>query len=83
MLLFCALSLGIPKLLVFMGSQLDVTFSDNRIIDGLYYLIQQDKVSSPASRSQQPLAVLQSGAEWLESFPAEKNLSCWSIATSV
>lgn len=48
--------------------------SDNRIIDALYYLIQQDKVSSLASGSQQPLAVLQSGAEWLESSPEEKDL---------
>lgn len=75
MLLFYTLSLGIPKLLVFMGSQLDVIFSDNRIIDALYYLIQQDKVSSPASGSQQPLAVPQSGSEWLESSPAEQGLN--------
>lgn len=83
MLSFCTLSLGILKLLVFMGSQLDVIFSDNRILDALYFLIQQDKVLSPASGSQQPLAALQSGAKWLESSPAEKNLRCWSIATSV
>ncbi|RMC17207.1 hypothetical protein DUI87_05784 [Hirundo rustica rustica] len=61
---------GIPKLLMFSWR----SSSDNRIIDALYYLIQQVEVLGLASGLQQLLAVLQSGAEWLESSPGEKDL---------